>query len=80
MAVAKEHRSEGKEKAEIIRANIDAKVTVMLADAERNSRQLRIEGDALAAKRMRMRIPKTRVFRFYAVWTRTWRALIVKAT
>lgn len=50
MAVAKEHRSEGKEKAEIIRANIDAKVTVMLADAERNSRQLKGEGDALAAK------------------------------
>lgn len=50
MAVAKEHRSEGKEKAEIIRANIDAKVIVMLADAERNSRQLRGEGDALAAK------------------------------
>jgi membrane protease subunit HflC len=50
MAVAKEHRSEGKEKAEILRANIDAKVTVMLADAQRNSRQLRGEGDALAAK------------------------------
>ncbi len=49
-AVAKEHRSEGKEKAEILRANIDAKVTVMLADAQRKSRQLRGEGDALAAK------------------------------
>ncbi|MCC2606610.1 protease modulator HflC [Planctobacterium marinum] len=49
-AVAKEHRSEGQEQAEIIRADIDRRVTVMLADAERNARQLRGEGDATAAK------------------------------
>lgn len=49
-AVAREHRSEGQEQAEVIRADIDAKVTVMLADAERNARQLRGEGDALAAE------------------------------
>lgn len=49
-AVAREHRSEGQEQADIIRANIDAKVTVMLADAERNARQVRGEGDALAAQ------------------------------
>lgn len=49
-AVAREHRSEGQEQAEVIRANIDAKVTVMLADAERNARQLRGEGDAVAAQ------------------------------
>lgn len=48
--VAREHRSEGQEQAEVIRADIDAKVTVMLADAERNARQLRGEGDALAAQ------------------------------
>ncbi|WP_372620507.1 protease modulator HflC, partial [Alteromonas stellipolaris] len=48
--VAREHRSEGQEQAEVIRADIDAKVTVMLADAERNTRQLRGEGDALAAE------------------------------
>ncbi|ALT00035.1 protease modulator HflC [Lacimicrobium alkaliphilum] len=48
-AVAKEHRSEGQEQAEIIRADIDARVTVMLADAERNARQVRGEGDAEAA-------------------------------
>lgn len=48
--VAREHRSQGQEQAEVIRANIDAKVTVMLADAERNARQLRGEGDALAAQ------------------------------
>ena len=48
--VAREHRSEGKEKAEFIKANMDAKVTVMLADAERNARKLRGEGDAKAAE------------------------------
>lgn len=49
-AVAREHRSQGQEQAEVIKANIDAKVTVMLADAERNARQLRGEGDASAAQ------------------------------
>ena len=49
-AVAREHRSDGQEQAEVIKANIDAKVTVMLADAERNARQLRGEGDAIAAQ------------------------------
>lgn len=49
-AVAREHRSEGQEQAEVLRANIDAKVTVMLADAERNARQVRGEGDASAAQ------------------------------
>ncbi|WP_218353883.1 protease modulator HflC [Alteromonas lipotrueiana] len=49
-AVAREHRSEGQEQAEVIRADIDAKVTVMLADAKRNARQVRGEGDASAAQ------------------------------
>lgn len=49
-AVAREHRSRGMEEAEIIRADVDARVTVMLADAERNSRTVRGEGDAQAAK------------------------------
>jgi membrane protease subunit HflC len=49
-AAAREYRSQGQEQAEIIRANVDAKVTVMLADAERNARQLRGEGAALAAQ------------------------------
>ncbi|AAZ26414.1 MULTISPECIES: protease modulator HflC [Colwellia] len=49
-AVAKEHRSQGQEQAEIIRATIDAKVTVMLAEAQKNSFTVRGEGDALAAK------------------------------
>ncbi|WP_111979901.1 protease modulator HflC [Algibacillus agarilyticus] len=49
-AVAKEHRSEGREKAEFIRADIDARVTIMLAEAERNLRIVRGQGDAEAAK------------------------------
>lgn len=49
-AVAREHRSEGKEQSEIIKADMDAKVTVMLADAERNARKLKGEGEALAAQ------------------------------
>lgn len=48
-AVAREHRSEGQEQAEFIRADVDARVTVMLADAERESRQIRGEGEADAA-------------------------------
>ena len=49
-AVAKEHRSQGYEQAEILKAEVDAKVTVMLADANRQARQKRGEGDANAAK------------------------------
>jgi membrane protease subunit HflC len=49
-AVAREHRSEGKEQSEIIKADMDAKVTVMLADAQRNARKLKGEGDAQAAQ------------------------------
>ncbi|MDN7125518.1 protease modulator HflC [Pseudidiomarina terrestris] len=48
-AVAMEHRSEGREQAEFIRADVDARITVMLADASRESRELRGEGDAEAA-------------------------------
>ena len=49
-AVAKEHRSQGQEQSEIIRATIDAKVTVMLATAQKNAFEIRGAGDALAAK------------------------------
>lgn len=49
-AVAREHRSEGREQAEIIKAEADRRVTVMIADAQRNSRTLRGEGDAEAAR------------------------------
>ena len=49
-AVAKEHRSKGNEQAEIIRANVDAKVTVMLAEAQKSAFTVRGQGDATAAK------------------------------
>ena len=49
-AVAKEHRSKGQEQSEIIRATIDAKVTVMLATAQKNALEVRGDGDATAAK------------------------------
>ncbi len=49
-AVAKEHRSQGQEQSEIIRATIDAKVTVMLATAQKNAFEIRGAGDAIAAK------------------------------
>lgn len=50
LKVAKKHRSEGRERADIIRADIDAKITVMLAEAERKSQVLRGEGEAMAAQ------------------------------
>jgi len=49
-AVAKEHRSQGREQAEFIRAEVDKKVTVMLADAEKNAREIRGAGDAETAR------------------------------
>ena len=49
-AVAKEHRSQGQEQAEILRATIDAKVTIMLAEAQKNAFIMRGDGDAKAAK------------------------------
>ncbi|MBM7456718.1 membrane protease subunit HflC [Oceanisphaera litoralis] len=49
-AVAREHRSQGREQAEIIKAEADRRVTVMIAEAQRNSRTLRGQGDASAAK------------------------------
>jgi len=49
LSVAKEHRSKGKEQSEIIRADIDAKVAIMLANADSQARITRGEGDAEAA-------------------------------
>jgi membrane protease subunit HflC len=50
LAVAKEHRSQGQEQAEIIRANVDRRVNVLLADADKRGREMRGNGDATAAK------------------------------
>ncbi|AQS40149.1 protease FtsH subunit HflC [Shewanella psychrophila] len=49
-AVAKEHRAQGMEQSEIIRAKTDASVTIMLAKAQRKALEVRGEGDATAAK------------------------------
>ncbi|WP_394130374.1 protease modulator HflC [Shewanella maritima] len=49
-AVAREHRAQGREQAEIIRATIDADVTIKIAEAERKALTVRGEGDASAAK------------------------------
>ncbi|WP_371187772.1 protease modulator HflC [Thalassotalea maritima] len=49
-SVAREVRSKGNERAEVIRATVDAKVVVMIADANKRAFEMRGEGDALAAK------------------------------
>ncbi len=49
-AVAKEHRSQGREQAEIIRAKIDKKVSIMLATANKDAIEIRGKGDARASK------------------------------
>ncbi|BAJ00459.1 protease modulator HflC [Shewanella violacea] len=49
-AVAKEHRAQGMEQSEIIRAKTDASVTILLAQAQRKALEVRGEGDATAAK------------------------------
>ncbi|NYT52215.1 MAG: protease modulator HflC [Candidatus Vesicomyosocius endoextente] len=47
--VAKEFRSKGAEKAEIIKAAADKKRTIILANAYRDSEKIRGEGDAVSA-------------------------------
>lgn len=49
-AVARQHRSQGQEKAVKIRAAADKSVTETLAEAERIALKLRGEGDAIATK------------------------------
>ncbi|AAP96558.1 protease modulator HflC [[Haemophilus] ducreyi] len=49
-AVAREHRSQGEEKAEFIRAEVDKKVILIEANAKKKAEILRGEGDAIAAK------------------------------
>ena len=49
-AVAREHRSQGKEKAAFIQADVDRKVTLIIANAEKTAQELRGNGDATAAK------------------------------
>jgi modulator of FtsH protease HflC len=47
--VATKHRSQGKAQAEALRANADATVTVMLANAKAAAQKIRASGDAKAA-------------------------------
>lgn len=49
-AVAREHRSQGKEKAAFIQADVDRKVTLILANANKTAQDLRGTGEATAAK------------------------------
>lgn len=49
-AVAREHRSQGREKAAFIQADVDRKVTLILAHANKSAQELRGSGDASAAK------------------------------
>lgn len=48
--VATKHRSHGRQRSEEIRAEADANVTILLANADKTSKELRGEGDAEAAK------------------------------
>lgn len=47
---AQEHRSKGKEQAEVIRADADRQRTIIQAEAYRDAETIRGEGDALAAE------------------------------
>lgn len=47
--IAAEHRARGRSEAEAIRANADAKFTVILAEADQKSKEIRGRGDAKAA-------------------------------
>lgn len=49
-AVARRHRSQGREKAEVIRAQAELEVATVLAEAERTARVTRGEADAEVAK------------------------------
>lgn len=49
-AVARRHRSQGREKAEVIRAQAELEVATVLAEAERSARVTRGEADANVAK------------------------------
>lgn len=49
-AVAREHRSQGEEKAEFIRADVDKRVILILANANKTAEELKGQGDAEAAK------------------------------
>ncbi|HBO39514.1 MAG TPA: protease modulator HflC [Pasteurellaceae bacterium] len=49
-AVAREHRSQGREQAAFIQADVDRKITIILANANKTAQELRGAGEATAAK------------------------------
>lgn len=49
-AVAKEHRALGIKQSEFIRAEVDREVVVLLAEAEKNAKEVKGDGDAKAVK------------------------------
>ena len=49
-SVARKHRSQGREKAEVIRAQADLEVATVLAEADKTARVTRGEADAKSAK------------------------------
>ena len=75
-AVAREHRSEGQEQAEVIKANIDAKVTVMLADQSVMHVNFAVKVMRLQHKFTLTLTQRTLIFTAScAVWTRISKAL-----
>lgn len=64
--IAAEHRAQGRSDAEAIKAEADAKFTVILAEANQQSKQIRGDGDAKAARIYETSYAKDpEFFRFY---------------
>ncbi len=80
-AVAREHRSQGREKAEILRADIDRKVTVMIADARVTLASCAVKGMRKPPRFMPTATRKTPSFSASCVvWRPIARALPVATT
>lgn len=61
-AVARRHRSQGKERAEVIRSNANYEAVKIVAEAEKESRMVKGEGDAVATKLFADTFSKDQVF------------------
>lgn len=48
--IAAEHRAQGRSRAEVIKAEADARVTILLAESQQKSKQIRGQGDADATR------------------------------
>ena len=65
-AVAREHRLQGQRKAAFIQADVDRKVTLILANANKTAQELRGNGDAAAAKLYSQALLKNHSFIVYS--------------